>query len=1285
MAFGDNKGVLQGNAASVPAAPAINTVLSGSAAVNIGDLVVAVFSVQSTTVGVVLGATATDNLGHTYAALNAGTDAGVLELRAYWTRITSAGTITAITGSAGAGSGNNWCGVAGIYEGPFDTSPLDANPANVANDTTSPFTATSTGTLAQAAELAVCFFAKNGSGTWAAQSPLLKDNEQPTASIQSCGIGHQVTAATTAIAPAWTGTATTDVIGVATFRRDPLQVEVTAWGFFEEGSESGAAQIGANNAAYEQPLSARKTLGLRFRVQEKGGTIGAPATDDYQLQVNLPFAGQTNVTTTSQAIQAFASASLTDAGATTNRLGAGTGSFVAGKVSEDGLVDDVGVTAGNFTEILFSLAIDPARTFRNTAYQFRVLRNGAAMTMNATPSITLSDEIGTRPTEFEPYSFSTASSGLTGETINGTLAAAGSGLGTWSAQALGNLGVVVASFFTAAGDPGATGLSTKEFETVVNVTSGNSFLRLAARAVRVDASGAVQAEGPLSEFQTAGAGDLIFYPPPIGLGAWNAGDRARIDLALFNATANTGQSCTISLVNSDFHARWTDTLGGWNPVDKGGGTLTVSADRRTVTSTQTSATLYGNIRAAARRTLGDNAKTYFEAQGRNSAAANSTVALGLMSKTAALNNYLGAASHVSMGTWDTIDGLVSGIVYNAANSFTTSSPAVHDDPNFAIAIDWLNKRFWFKALPSGNWNNSGTANPATNVGGFDLSQLGATTELYIAGLVDDSSSTPDDAWILNMGHAAYVGAIPSGFTEWTVVEAVIESAALSVAGAGAASFAGTAIRAGALASAGTATAALVGSTAGTTVAGTLTAAGSASLAAMGSTVLGRALTAAGSATVTATGSTVLGRPLAVAGTASATFAAASTAAGAVAASGVAGAAFAGTGIRAGVLASAGMATASLVGSVAGAAVAGTLTAAGSATVAATGSAVLGRPLAVAGTASASLVGASTAAARLTSAGTATVSIVGAAIAAGKVSAAGTAGVGFAGFGAAAGVGTFLAAGTGTLTATGAARAAGALSAAGVAGVGVVGAATRAGALSAAGVAAANLAASMVRGAALSIGGTASASLVGAARAAAVLMGAGSSSVAIAGSRVLSGALASTGTGTFGAVGAALATGQSTAAFTGVGAALARGAAIHAGALSVAGVATVAAAGAQTIAAKATFAGAAGLAAVGASLANYQAGALTAGGAATVTGKGSARAAAALSAAGAASVAPRATAITPAKATFAGAAVAAFPTVPRRQTTIGRTRTSPGVYQRPDAVSSAQRSAAVPPRRRASEG
>jgi hypothetical protein len=78
-----------------------------------------------------------------------------------------------------------------------------------------------------------------------------------------------------------------------------------------------------------------------------------------------------------------------DGQATTNRLGAGTGSFVAGKVSRDGLVDNLGWTGNNYTELLYSLRLRQDALTQGDTLRFRTLYNGAttSVTYTQTPTI----------------------------------------------------------------------------------------------------------------------------------------------------------------------------------------------------------------------------------------------------------------------------------------------------------------------------------------------------------------------------------------------------------------------------------------------------------------------------------------------------------------------------------------------------------------------------------------------------------------------------------------------------------------------------------------------------------------------------------------------------------------------------------------------------------------------------------------------------------------------------------------------------------------------------------
>lgn len=216
MAFGDVKGTLQGSATSITN-PLSAT---GSVTVAVGDLIFGGRFEQTSNTAT----TASDNLGNTYSAINAGSDAGTTTFRGYWSRVTVAGTLTSVN-FAGTASSNNGVALAAVIEGPFQSSPLDANPANITNDNTTPYTCPATGTLAQADEVVVCWICHTGNVTLTATSPNNKTHQLNTATILTAALGRQTVAATTTVSPAWTASATpTDsCYGTASFKKDLTQ------------------------------------------------------------------------------------------------------------------------------------------------------------------------------------------------------------------------------------------------------------------------------------------------------------------------------------------------------------------------------------------------------------------------------------------------------------------------------------------------------------------------------------------------------------------------------------------------------------------------------------------------------------------------------------------------------------------------------------------------------------------------------------------------------------------------------------------------------------------------------------------------------------------------------------------------------------------------------------------------------------------------------------------------------------------------------------------------------
>lgn len=164
--------------------------------------------------------------------------------------------------------------------------------------------------------------------------------------------------------------------------------------FYEDGSEDGSTPIANENTNITRTITSDSNLHLRVLIQESGGGTSGATSDDWQLQYEKNDSGSwVNVTTTSACIKGYNSSSLTDAAVTTNRstngISDGSGSFVAGEISETGLITDRQLTLSNFTEFLYSLTVVASEVVNGDTYDFRVLWKGGTFTYNVTPRITI--------------------------------------------------------------------------------------------------------------------------------------------------------------------------------------------------------------------------------------------------------------------------------------------------------------------------------------------------------------------------------------------------------------------------------------------------------------------------------------------------------------------------------------------------------------------------------------------------------------------------------------------------------------------------------------------------------------------------------------------------------------------------------------------------------------------------------------------------------------------------------------------------------------------------------
>ena len=78
-----------------------------------------------------------------------------------------------------------------------------------------------------------------------------------------------------------------------------------------------------------------------------------------------------------------------------------------------------------------------------------------------------------------------------------------------------------------------------------------------------------------------------------------------------------------------------------------------------------------------------------------------------------------------------------------------------------IALDLTGQLIWFRKGAAGNWNGSGTANPATGAGGYAVSFVGAGVAAY--ALYSSNNATPTGLVTANFGDSAFAGVVPAGF------------------------------------------------------------------------------------------------------------------------------------------------------------------------------------------------------------------------------------------------------------------------------------------------------------------------------------------------------------------------------------------------------------------------------------------------------------------------------------------------------------------------------------------
>jgi hypothetical protein len=186
------------------------------------------------------------------------------------------------------------------------------------------------------------------------------------------------------------------------------------------------------------------------------------------------------------------------------------------------------------------------------------------------------------------------------------------------------------------------------------------------------------------------------------------------------------------------------TTNTWNPNDRAGSTPPVLSNGN-LTAT------FGSNNCGVRAKAPKPAKFYFEVTnsgGMVNGPMGVTTAAGSLT-TLNLNGVASAIFHNATGAiW----------VNNSTSQITPLGASVGGDV-ICVAVDMVNQRIWIRRN-GGNWNSDAAANPATNVGGFDISALG-TVPLYPVVMFGGSSA---GTAVANFGATTFAQTMPSGFS-----------------------------------------------------------------------------------------------------------------------------------------------------------------------------------------------------------------------------------------------------------------------------------------------------------------------------------------------------------------------------------------------------------------------------------------------------------------------------------------------------------------------------------------
>lgn len=106
----------------------------------------------------------------------------------------------------------------------------------------------------------------------------------------------------------------------------------------------------------------------------------------------------------------------------------------------------------------------------------------------------------------------------------------------------------------------------------------------------------------------------------------------------------------------------------------------------------------------------------------------------------------------------------SGVIYNNGTNTGSTVGSWSAGDVICAAVDFYGGNVWFRRN-NGNWNGSGTANPATGTGGIGGGTISSSGPLCVPVLTFGGTGTlSGDNMTANFGQSAFAYAVPSGFT-----------------------------------------------------------------------------------------------------------------------------------------------------------------------------------------------------------------------------------------------------------------------------------------------------------------------------------------------------------------------------------------------------------------------------------------------------------------------------------------------------------------------------------------